>query len=81
MTPSTSFPPAVALVPGFFGFNHRGESTYFADRFVAGLRCVLEARGAVGIPVLSVSTLGIGSLRKRQADTPEGAAHAGDADR
>lgn len=63
-----AFPPAIALVPGFFGFDHRGESTYFADRFVAGLRCVLEARGVFGIPVLSVSTLGIASLRRRQAD-------------
>jgi pimeloyl-ACP methyl ester carboxylesterase len=63
-----SYPPAIALVPGFFGFDHRGESTYFADRFVAGLRCVLEARGVLGVPVLSVSTLGIASLRKRQGD-------------
>jgi pimeloyl-ACP methyl ester carboxylesterase len=61
-------PPAVALVPGFFGFDHRGGSTYFADRFVAGLRSVLEARGVLGVPVLSVSTLGIASLRKRQGD-------------
>jgi pimeloyl-ACP methyl ester carboxylesterase len=67
MTPRT-FPPAVALVPGFFGFEHHGGTTYFADRFVAGLRSVLEARGLLGIPVLSVSTLGIGSLYKRQAD-------------
>jgi hypothetical protein len=62
------FPPAIALVPGFFGFDHRGETTYFADRFVAGLRSVLEARGIENIPVLSVSTLGIGSLHKRQHD-------------
>jgi pimeloyl-ACP methyl ester carboxylesterase len=68
MALSSSCPPAIALVPGFFGFDHRGESTYFADRFVAGLRCVLEAHGAPGIPVLAVSTLGIGSLRKRQGD-------------
>jgi pimeloyl-ACP methyl ester carboxylesterase len=61
-------PPAVALVPGFFGFDHHGELTYFADRFIAGLRCVLEAQGLPGVPVLSVSTLGTGSLRKRQAD-------------
>jgi pimeloyl-ACP methyl ester carboxylesterase len=64
----TEFPPAIALVPGFFGFDHRGESTYFADRFIAGLRCVLEARGASGVPVLSVSTLAIASLQRRQAD-------------
>jgi pimeloyl-ACP methyl ester carboxylesterase len=63
-----TFPPAIALVPGFFGFDHRGENTYFADRFIAGLRCVLEAHGATGIPVLSVSTLAIGSLQRRQAD-------------
>jgi pimeloyl-ACP methyl ester carboxylesterase len=64
----SSYPPAVALVPGFFGFDHRGESTYFADRFVAGLRAVLEANGIARVPVLSVSTLGIAGLRKRQAD-------------
>ena len=63
-----TLPPAVALVPGFFGFDHHGETTYFADRFVAGLRSVLEARGLPGVPVLSVSTLGIGSLAKRQVD-------------
>ena len=66
-TPST-FPAAVALVPGFFGFDHSGESTYFADRFVAGLRCALEARGLAPIPVLSVSTLGIASLVRRQGE-------------
>jgi pimeloyl-ACP methyl ester carboxylesterase len=65
---TSSLPPAIALVPGFFGFDHRGESTYFADRFIAGLRCVLEARGIAPIPVLSVSTLGIASLVKRQSD-------------
>ncbi len=67
MTP-TPLPPAVALVPGFFGFDHRGEDTYFADRFVAALRAGLEARGISGIPVVSVSTLGIASLRRRQDD-------------
>ncbi len=61
-------PPAVALIPGFFGFDHRGDTTYFADRFVAGLRGVLETRGLENVPVLSVSTLGIGSLRERQRD-------------
>jgi pimeloyl-ACP methyl ester carboxylesterase len=64
----TTYPPAVALVPGFFGFDHRGGSTYFADRFVAGLRAVLEAKGITGVPVVSVSTLGIAGLRKRQAE-------------
>jgi pimeloyl-ACP methyl ester carboxylesterase len=65
---ASAFPPAIALVPGFFGFDHRGETTYFADRFVAGLRSVLEARDVRNVPVLSVSTLGIGSLASRQAD-------------
>jgi hypothetical protein len=65
---SDAFPPAVALVPGFFGFEHRGDNTYFADRFIAGLRSVLEARGLHGVPVLSVSTLGIAGLAQRQAD-------------
>jgi pimeloyl-ACP methyl ester carboxylesterase len=65
---SDSYRPAVALVPGFFGFDHRGESTYFADRFVAGLQCVLQAKGIDDVPVLSVSTLGIAGLRKRQGD-------------
>lgn len=68
MYPAPVNPPAVALVPGFFGFDHRGETTYFADRFVAGLRSVLEARGLSNVPVLTVSTLGIGSLRERQLD-------------
>src|SRR4051812_20099289 len=61
-------PAAIALVPGFFGFEHHGAETYFADRFIAGLRCVLEARGVVGVPVVSVSTLGIASLAARQED-------------
>jgi pimeloyl-ACP methyl ester carboxylesterase len=61
-------PPAIALVPGFFGFEHRGARTYFADRFVAALRSVLQARGVPNVPVVSVSTLGIGSLVRRQAD-------------
>jgi pimeloyl-ACP methyl ester carboxylesterase len=65
---ASPLPPAIALVPGFFGFEHRGGSTYFADRFVAGLRSVLEARGIRNLPVVSVSTLGIGSLVHRQAD-------------
>ena len=68
---SNRAPPAVALVPGFFGFDHSGSSTYFADRFVAGLRSHLEACGIVGIPVVSVSTLGIASLKDRQKDLLE----------
>ena len=68
MTIRAALPPAIALVPGFFGFDHSGGSTYFADRFVAGLRCVLEARGIAGVPVVAVSTLGIASLRRRQVE-------------
>lgn len=63
-----TLPAAVALLPGFFGFEHRGDQTYFADRFVAGLRSVLEAKGVRGVPVLSVSTLGIAALYQRQQD-------------
>ena len=58
--------PAVALVPGFFGFDHHESRTYFADRFVAGLRASLEARGRTSVPVVAVSTLGIASMWRRQ---------------
>jgi hypothetical protein len=40
MTEPSKFPPPICLGPGFFGFDHRGESTYFADRFVASLSSV-----------------------------------------
>jgi pimeloyl-ACP methyl ester carboxylesterase len=56
----------VALVPGFLGFDHLGGWTYWADRFLAGLRCRLEARRPGPIPVLAVPTPGIGSLAARQ---------------
>jgi hypothetical protein len=59
-------PPAIALVPGFFGFDHRQARTYFADRFVASLRAGLEARGFPRVPVVPLSTLPIASLRERQ---------------
>jgi pimeloyl-ACP methyl ester carboxylesterase len=59
---------AVALVPGFFGFDHRESQTYFADRFIAGVRAGLEARGVHDVPVIAVSTLGIASLWRRQAE-------------
>ena len=61
-------PPAIALVPGFFGFDHRQARTYFADRFVASLRAGLEARGFPTVPVVPLSTLPIASLRKRQEE-------------
>lgn len=60
--------PAVALVPGFFGFDHRQARTYFADRFVASLRSGLEARGFARVPVVPLSTLPIASLRRRQKE-------------
>ncbi|HEY1955131.1 MAG TPA: hypothetical protein VGH28_05950 [Polyangiaceae bacterium] len=60
--------PAVALVPGFFGFDHRESRTYFADRFIAGLRSGLAARGVSEVPVIAISTLGIGSLWRRQRE-------------
>jgi hypothetical protein len=60
--------PAVALVPGFFGFDHRQARTYFADRFVASLRSGLEARGFARVPVIPLSTLPIASLRRRQEE-------------
>src|SRR5207237_4498425 len=57
---------AVALVPGFLGFEHDGEVTYFADRFVAGLRAALEVRWGKRVRVIAMPTLPIGSLAKRQ---------------
>lgn len=59
---------AVALVPGFLGFEHDGALTYFADRFVAGVRGALEARGHRHVAVVPVPTLPVGSLAARQAD-------------
>jgi pimeloyl-ACP methyl ester carboxylesterase len=57
---------AVALIPGFLGFDHRRGTTYFADRFVTGLRTRLEARCGAPFPVVPVSTLPVGSLADRQ---------------
>jgi hypothetical protein len=56
----------VALVPGFLGFNHLDSWTYWADRFLAGLRCQLEARHRGPIPVVPTPAPGIGSLAERQ---------------
>jgi len=60
--------PAIGLVPGFFGFDHRQARTYFADRFVASVRAGLVARGFPRIPVIPLSTLPIASLKKRQEE-------------
>jgi pimeloyl-ACP methyl ester carboxylesterase len=57
---------AVALVPGFLGFDHRQGTTYFADRFIAALRAWLESLCGAPFPVIPVTTLPIGSLAKRQ---------------
>lgn len=57
---------AVALVPGFLGFDHRRGTTYFADRFIAGLRARLEAGTGKSFPVVPVTTLPFGSLAARQ---------------
>ncbi len=59
---------AVALVPGFLGFDHIGRWTYWADRFLAALRGQIEARkpGTAPIPVVPVPTLPLGSLAARQ---------------
>jgi pimeloyl-ACP methyl ester carboxylesterase len=65
---TSALPPAIALVPGFFGFDHRQARTYFADRFVASLRSGLEARGFARVPVVPLSTLPIASLRRRQEE-------------
>jgi pimeloyl-ACP methyl ester carboxylesterase len=57
---------AIALVPGFLGFDHLGSTSYFADRFTAGLAGVFTGRGRSDIPVFTVGTLPIGSLARRQ---------------
>jgi pimeloyl-ACP methyl ester carboxylesterase len=57
---------AVALVPGFLGFDHVGGFTYWADRFLAALRADLERQCGRPFPVLPVPTPPIGSLASRQ---------------
>ncbi|HVW30455.1 MAG TPA: hypothetical protein VHC69_34095 [Polyangiaceae bacterium] len=57
---------AVALIPGFLGFDHRRGTTYFADRFVTGLRTRLEQKCGAPFPVVPVSTRPVGSLAQRQ---------------
>jgi hypothetical protein len=59
--------PAVALVPGFLGFDHKSSYSYFGDRLVAGLRAALEEELDERIPVVPTSTLPIASLADRQA--------------
>ena len=57
---------AVALIPGLLGFSHRHGTTYFADRFIAGLRARLEALTGSSFPVVPVTTLPFGNLAARQ---------------
>jgi hypothetical protein len=57
---------AVALIPGFLGFSHRHGTTYFADRFIAGLRACLEGVTGSSFPVVPVTTLPLGNLAARQ---------------
>jgi pimeloyl-ACP methyl ester carboxylesterase len=56
----------VALVPGFLGFDHAGEMTYYADRFIAGLRASIEAKVERSVFVAPVSLPPIGSFAERQ---------------
>ncbi len=57
---------AVALVPGFLGFDHQGELTYFADRFLAGLRSAIESAARQSVRVVPIRVPPIGSLAERQ---------------
>jgi pimeloyl-ACP methyl ester carboxylesterase len=59
---------AIALIPGFFGFNRVGTYTYWADRFLAGVRASVQAAldPPRDIPVVPVSVPTIGSLAERQ---------------
>jgi pimeloyl-ACP methyl ester carboxylesterase len=57
---------AVALVPGFLGFDHQGELTYFADRFLAGLRSAIESAARQSVRVMPIRVPPIGSLAERQ---------------
>jgi hypothetical protein len=57
---------AVALIPGFLGFSNRHGVTYFADRFIAGLRACLEGVTGSSFPVVPVTTMPFGNLAARQ---------------
>ncbi len=61
-----SHAPAIALIPGFLGFDHKDAYTYFADRFVAALQTALLVQTGLHVPVVAISTLPIASLRARQ---------------
>ena len=57
---------AIALIPGFLGFDHAGQVTYFADRFIAGLRAAVEALVGTSVLVAPVNVSAIGNLADRQ---------------
>lgn len=60
---------AVALLPGFLGFERIGQFYYFADRVEAALRSALLARAPdQTIPVVPVPTLPTARLHERQAE-------------
>lgn len=59
---------AIALVPGYFGFDRVGEYTYWADRVLAGVRASVQSLlgPSQDITVVMLDTPGIGSLAERQ---------------
>ena len=58
---------AVALLPGFLGFERIGQFYYFADRVEAALRSALLALApGQSIPVIPVPTLPTAHLQERQ---------------
>jgi hypothetical protein len=62
-----AYQEAVALIPGFLGFEQIGGFYYFADRVEAALRSALKVRQAKKqIPVVPVPTLPTERLKNRQ---------------
>jgi hypothetical protein len=57
---------AIALVPGFLGFDRVGSWTYWADRFISALRAQVEAQSGSSVPVVPVPSPPVGSLAARQ---------------
>jgi pimeloyl-ACP methyl ester carboxylesterase len=61
---------AVALIPGFLGhsriFRAVRDTSYFSDRFTAGLSGVMTGHGLAEVPIFPIAALPIGSLAARQ---------------
>ncbi len=57
---------AIALVPGFLGFDHLNKTNYFATRFCELLKEALQARSRDTFAIHPVTTHPIGSLAERQ---------------